>query len=162
MLATALLGGGLLGAVFIAGPVGMVYLNTTLGWPAMDWALARAVGGGLLTAGTIFVVWCWACSSGRVRGRPVPVNPPRRLVRSGPYQHSRNPTYFAYFVMLVGLFLFRGELSLLLYAAFYATMIHLWIVRYEEPGLRRRFGRAYVASSSACLAGSPSRVRPHP
>ena len=47
--------------------------------------------------------------------------------------------------MLVGLFLFRGELSLLLYAAFYATMIHLWIVRYEEPGLRRRFGRAYVA-----------------
>ena len=83
-------------------------------------------------------------------------------MRSGPYQHSRNPTYFAYFVMLVGLFLFRGELSLLLYAAFYAIMIHLWIVRYEEPGLRRRFGRAYVASSSACLAGSPSRVRPRP
>lgn len=113
MLATALLGGGLLGAVFIAGPVGMVYLNTTLGWPDMDWALARAVGGGLLTAGTILVVWCWGLFLREGQGTPVPVNPPRRLVRSGPYQHSRNP--------------------------------HLWIVRYEEPGLRRRFGRAYVA-----------------
>ena len=41
MLATALLGGGFLGAVFIAGPVGMVHFNATLGWPDMDWALAR-------------------------------------------------------------------------------------------------------------------------
>ena len=59
MLATALLGGGFLGAVFIAGPAGMVHLNTTPGWPNMDWALARAAGGGLLTAGTILVLWCW-------------------------------------------------------------------------------------------------------
>ena len=145
MLATALLGGGFLGAVFIAGPAGMVHLNTTLGWPHMDWALARAAGGSLLAAGTILVLWCWGLFLREGQRTPVPVNPPRRLVRSGPYQHSRNPTYFAYFVMLVGLFLFRGELSLLLYAAFYAIMIHLWIVRYEEPGLRRRFGRAYVA-----------------
>jgi len=144
-LGTALLGGGFLGAVFFVGPVGMIHLNAALGWPEVDGAIARTAGVGLLALGGALALWCWVLFVREGRGTPVPVNPPRHLVRSGPYRLSRNPTYFAYFVMLLGLFLFRGELALLLYAGFYALMIHLWIVRYEEPGLLRRFGPAYLA-----------------
>jgi protein-S-isoprenylcysteine O-methyltransferase Ste14 len=144
-LRTAVVGGGFLGAVFLAGPLTMIKLNPALGLPRVDDDAARACGAGLVAAAVALVLWCWVVVVRVGEGTPVPVEPPRRLVVAGPYRYSRNPNYLGYLIALVGLFLYRGEVALLAYAAFYAGMIHLWIVRYEEPGLRRRFGGPYGA-----------------
>src|SRR5688572_9577728 len=144
-LRTAGVGGGFLGAVFLAGPFTMIKLNPALGLPRMDDDAARACGAGLVAAAVALVLWCWVVVVRVGEGTPVPVEPPRRLVVAGPYRFSRNPNYLGYLIALVGLFLYRGELALLAYAAFYAGMIHLWIDRDEEPGLRRRFGGPYGA-----------------
>jgi hypothetical protein len=47
--------------------------------------------------------------------------------------------------VLLGLFLHRGELTLLVYAALFALAAHLVIVWREEPDLRGRFGAEYDA-----------------
>ena len=82
----------------------------------------------------------------------------------GLYRVSRNPMYVAQVAYLLGLFVYRGELALALYAAIYAAVIHTSVVRTEEPELRRRFGEPYVRYTQRVprwisLRSLPSRQR---
>ena len=89
-----------------------------------------------------------ACSSLLRRvghGTPVPIDPPQQLVVSGLYRHTRNPIYVADALLLTGIYLLQGSLTLLLYTLCFVVGIHLFLVRWEEPALRRRFGDDYVA-----------------
>ena len=79
------------------------------------------------------------------RGTPAPFDPPRRLVRRGPYRLIRNPMYLGAGLALAGAALFYQSIPLLGYAAVFLTITHLFVVLYEEPALRRTFGRDYEA-----------------
>jgi protein-S-isoprenylcysteine O-methyltransferase Ste14 len=77
-------------------------------------------------------------------GTLAPWDPPRQLVLRGPYRYVRNP-------MISGvLFILFGEALLLLsrphflWALIFLAMNILVIPLVEEPGLRQRFGQAYV------------------
>ena len=76
-------------------------------------------------------------------GTPAPVAPTRRLVVGGVYRHVRNPAYIAVIAMLVGQALFFGNLGVFEYAFAVAIGFHLFVILYEEPTLRRTFGRDY-------------------
>ncbi len=76
-------------------------------------------------------------------GTPAPIAPTRRLVVGGVYRRVRNPAYIAVIAMLAGQALFFGSISLLQYALAVAIGFHLFVVFYEEPTLRRTFGRDY-------------------
>jgi len=52
--------------------------------------------------------------------------------------------YVAQVAILLGLFLYRGELLLMAHVAIYAGVVQGWIVWREEPELRRRFGEEYL------------------
>jgi len=77
------------------------------------------------------------------QGTPIPIEPARALIASGPYRLSRNPIYIADVVILLGLSLHRGELMLFVYTAAFALAVHYWVVSHEEPVLRKRFGERY-------------------
>jgi protein-S-isoprenylcysteine O-methyltransferase Ste14 len=70
-------------------------------------------------------------------------DPPTRLVVEGPYRFTRNPVYLGAFVLLVGLSLWRGSPTLLAAAVAFLPVMHLFVVRLEEPATRRRLGAAY-------------------
>jgi len=76
-------------------------------------------------------------------GTPAPIAPTRRLVVGGVYRRVRNPAYVAVIAMLVGQALFFGNLDVLEYAFAVAIAFHLFVILYEEPTLRRTFGRDY-------------------
>ncbi len=76
-------------------------------------------------------------------GTPAPIAPTRRLVVGGVYRRVRNPAYIAVIAMLVGQALFFGNLGVLEYALAVAIGFHLFVTLYEEPTLRRTFGRDY-------------------
>ena len=133
-----------LGAVFALGPFAMVELNGISGWPRWSSGVGRAAGGGLMFAGIVTVAYCSGLFWRIGAGTPVPVEPPKHMVITGLYRYSRNPMYVAQAAILLGLFFYRGELSLLLYAGTYLAAIHAWIVRGEEPELRQRFGDEYI------------------
>ncbi len=81
----------------------------------------------------------------KVKGTPVPFNPPPKLVTSGPYAYTRNPMLTGIFLLLFGLAVFFRSISLALLFTPLFIFINAWEVKaIEEPDLERRFGEAYV------------------
>jgi protein-S-isoprenylcysteine O-methyltransferase Ste14 len=77
------------------------------------------------------------------KGTPVPIDPPKHLVIKGIYKRTRNPMYLSVLIIIFGYFLFFGHLALLMYLASLAGFFHLFVVLYEEPTLKKKFGKSY-------------------
>lgn len=76
-------------------------------------------------------------------GTPAPIAPTERLVVGGPFERVRNPGYVAVIALLLGQALLFGSGAVAVYAVLVALGFHVFVVRYEEPTLRRRFGAEY-------------------
>ncbi|MGA8027155.1 MAG: isoprenylcysteine carboxylmethyltransferase family protein, partial [Bryobacteraceae bacterium] len=79
------------------------------------------------------------------RGTPAPFIPPQRLVVVGFYRYVRNPMYVGFITGWFGLWVVIGHANLGLIAGVAALIlgVHLFIVFYEEPTLRGKFGKDY-------------------
>ncbi len=95
-------------------------------------------------AGIMILLWCAWAFTFRGRGTPAPIDPPKTLVAEGLYRFVRNPMYVGALLILLGHFLWFQSLWLLLYAGLLFLSFHLFIVLYEEPNLRKRFGNPYL------------------
>lgn len=93
--------------------------------------------------GSLIIFWSFWDFTMKGRGTPLPVDPPKELVVTGPYRYVRNPIYVGAASIFLGHFLWFGYWALLLYAAFAFLGVHFFIVLYEEPALKKRFGTAY-------------------
>ena len=81
----------------------------------------------------------------RGRGTPVPYDPPRKLVTSGPYAYLANPMQLAASLMLALLGVMLGS-AWLVAVAFVAWCFSAGLAAWEEDGaLRRRFSADWVA-----------------
>lgn len=142
---TALQGLVFVAAVFFALPRLFISFGQAWGWPVLEGSALPALGGGLIAVGVAISLYCSNLFRQLGHGTPVPSEPPTELVTSGLYAHSRNPIYVADLVILFGIFLLRGHLSLFLYAALFFAAIEAWLILHEEPVLRKRFGAPYEA-----------------
>lgn len=92
--------------------------------------------------------WLWLWSVWRflkTKGTPVPVNPPPVLVTDGPYAYSRNPMMTGVFLMLAGIGILFGSVSLTFIGTpVFAFVSILEFKHIEEPELEKRFGKAYA------------------
>lgn len=79
------------------------------------------------------------------RGTPAPFAPPKRLVAVGFYRHVRNPIYIGGAAGWIGLWVVFGQVhpATIAVVAVVAIGVHLFVVLYEEPTLRRKFGAKY-------------------
>lgn len=106
-------------------------------------ALGMVLGIPLLVAGLILSLWCIAWFL-RARGTPVPFNPPRQLVVTGPYALTRNPMLTGVFACLLGLGFITHSTSMVLIWTPVLIIASLFEVKLiEEPELERRFGAPY-------------------
>lgn len=106
--------------------------------------LGLVVGGLLLVFGVLLCSWCvvlfWMA-----RGTPVPMNPPDKLIISGPYGWVRNPMVTGVFGVLLGLGLILHSTGIsLIWTPAYVLVHWIELKRVEEPELARRFGAAYL------------------
>lgn len=97
----------------------------------------------VIVAGTALYVWCVWNFAAVGGGTPGPWDAPSRVVASGPYRWLRNPIYLAALLIVAGQAWLFLSLPLLAYAGGMALFFHLFVIGYEEPVLRRRFGAAY-------------------
>jgi len=79
------------------------------------------------------------------RGTPMPAIPPRYLVVVGYYRYVRNPMYVGFAVGWISLWIVfgRADTAAILATLAVALGVHLFVVFYEEPTLRRKFGADY-------------------
>jgi protein-S-isoprenylcysteine O-methyltransferase Ste14 len=81
----------------------------------------------------------------KVKGTPVPFNPPPKLVTNGPYAHVRNPMLTGVFVLLFGLGVLFRSISLVSIFTPLFILLNVWELKaIEERELERRLGKDYV------------------
>jgi protein-S-isoprenylcysteine O-methyltransferase Ste14 len=97
------------------------------------------------TAGAAVALSCILTFALVGKGTPLPLDPPRRLVVRGPYRAVRNPMYLGAGLALGGAALFYQSLALAGYTGLFLLTMHVFVVTYEEPTLRRTFGDDYEA-----------------
>lgn len=97
----------------------------------------------LIALGVTLYLYCLWLFAAVGRGTPGPWDAPRHFVAVGPYRWVRNPIYISALMVVVGEAWLFLSMPLLLYACAMAIVCHLFVIGYEEPALRRRFGDIY-------------------
>ncbi len=109
---------------------------------AAPWRWIAAVPSVLGFGVALRCIWDFGRSG---HGTPAPIAPPKRLVVVGFYRYVRNPMYVGFFAGWVGLWIVFGRanwVTIEIVVAVIAAVI-LFVRWYEEPTLRRLFGRQY-------------------
>ncbi len=84
--------------------------------------------------------WGFAWSGG---GTPAPIAPTKRLVVAGLHRYVRNPMYIGVGLVIGGqAWLFHSH-STAVYLGCFAVFVNLFVLLYEEPTLKRQFGKEY-------------------
>ena len=98
----------------------------------------------IITSGIFVTAWS-AFHFVKVKGTPVPINPPPMVVKSGPYRYVRNPMLTGVFLLLFGIGFAVNSVSLVFFFTPLFVLINLWeLKRIEEPELIRRLGNEYI------------------
>lgn len=117
--------------------------------PLLGWSGGRWIGGLLIVAGLVSLLDSFARFALEGRGTPAPVAAPERLVVTGLYRHVRNPMYVCVLSLVAGQGLLFGSVALIRYAIVLALGFSAFVILYEEPTLRERFGREYLTYCAA-------------
>jgi protein-S-isoprenylcysteine O-methyltransferase Ste14 len=98
----------------------------------------------VMAVGIAVTVWS-AFHFLKVKGTPVPFNPPPKVVKTGPYRYARNPMLTGVFVFLFGLGFGVNSISLVFFFAPLFVLLNVWELKeIEEPELAKRLGDGYV------------------
>ena len=93
--------------------------------------------------GGMILLWSFWNFLNEGRGTPAPIDPPKELVAAGFYRYVRNPMYMGILAMIIGYFLWFKYWNLLIYAVVVFIAFNTFVMYYEEPTLKRKFGVAY-------------------
>lgn len=98
----------------------------------------------LICVGAAIVIRCVWEFGARGLGVPMPIDHARHLVVSGLYRYVRNPMYLGVLLLLIGESIWFGSRSFAIYTLIWFACVHTFVLLYEEPNLRRRFGASYT------------------
>jgi protein-S-isoprenylcysteine O-methyltransferase Ste14 len=109
---------------------------------AARWRWLAAIPSALGFAVALRCIWDFGWMG---HGTPAPIAPPQRLVVVGFYRCVRNPMYVGFAAGWIGLWTIFGhpDVRLIAAVAMVALAIHLFVMFYEEPTLRGKFGAEY-------------------
>ena len=111
----------------------------------------------LMLLGASIYLWCAWDFTFAGHGTPAPIDAPKVLVVRGLYRFARNPMYIGVGLTLIGEALLFRSTQLGWYALFVLVAFHLFIVLYEEPTLRRKFGATYQGYCASVPRWIPRR-----
>lgn len=112
--------------------------------PRLDFRGTALAGWLLVVAGMALYFTCafWGFAL-RGHGTPAPIDPPKKLVVEGPYRVVRNPMYWSVATVMIGEALAFRSLALAKAGVAFFACSMLFVMLYEEPILRHKFGAEY-------------------
>jgi protein-S-isoprenylcysteine O-methyltransferase Ste14 len=134
---------GLFTTMFV---VAALFFDKLLGFPVMiPKPSSIYFSAPVLVIGTAVTAWS-IIHFFKVKGTPVPANPPPSLVTSGPYAYTRNPMLTGIFILLFGIGEMLGSISLTFIFTPLFILANFWELKeIEEPELVQRLGEEYIA-----------------
>jgi protein-S-isoprenylcysteine O-methyltransferase Ste14 len=96
-----------------------------------------------IIVGAVAECWCAWDFAMKGRGTPAPFDPPKELVARGLYRRVRNPMYVSVMLILLGEAVFFASRFMITYSLIVFAGFNLFVLFYEEPTLRRKFGESY-------------------
>jgi len=96
-----------------------------------------------MALGAAIYFWCAWDFAIVGKGTPAPVDPPKVLVVRGLYRFVRNPMYVGVLLLLAGESIVFRSARIFRYALLAWLFSHLFVMFYEEPALKRKFGASY-------------------
>jgi len=104
-----------------------------------------AVPLGVLFVAVAIALFSYSVAKFRAAGTPVPARRPTMvIVRTGPYNFSRNPIYLAFSVFQLGIAIWVNSVWLLATLVGAVALIHYVVIPREEQYLERKFGAQYL------------------
>ncbi len=165
-----IIGTGIALAVVILVPVAYWFLSAALdrawGLERFDMTPALQILSALsILTGLFWVFWAYSYLYFVGRGLPQEVfgmalHPTRNLVTTGPYAYTRNPGVFGWIFILLGVALLEGSVSGLAMVPIVTAIAIIYLVAFEEPALKKRFGDEYMRYRSHVPVLFP-RIRPY-
>jgi len=143
-LATPLLGSFYLGLVvlFVFASFWVDKWLPFLHFDSTWWSLGLSLL--LLVPACLIMVWP-VMQFFRARGTPVPLNPPKKLITTGLYAYARNPMILGLFLLMFGLGVLFGSLSLILiFTPLFILLNVLYVKAVEEKEMEKKFGEEYL------------------
>ena len=77
------------------------------------------------------------------RGTPAPIAPTKKLVVDGLHRYVRNPMYVGVGLIVLGQSVLFRSRHIAEYLIFFAVVVRLFVLFYEEPTLQKQFGDEY-------------------
>jgi protein-S-isoprenylcysteine O-methyltransferase Ste14 len=112
--------------------------------PFVSTPLNLIIGLPLIGIGIVIVCFCVIYFI-KSKGTPVPLNPPKSLIDSGPYAYSRNPMMTGLFLQLFGFGIYMGSVSLTFIITPLFVILNVYeLKKIEEPELIKRLGQNYI------------------
>jgi len=111
--------------------------------PLLGFFSLRVIGALMIAAGLPVLLDSFARFAIQGLGTPAPVAPPQHLVVTGLYRHVRNPMYVGVSSLIFGQGLLFGNVPILEYGFVVWLVFLAFVLLYEEPALRRKFGKQY-------------------
>jgi protein-S-isoprenylcysteine O-methyltransferase Ste14 len=138
------------GLLFFLGTITLLvvlapWIDRLLGFPKLFGSpSSRAIGVAVLAIGLFLVLWS-NLHFLKMKGTPVPFNPPPKLVTTGPYAFARNPMVTGVVLVVLGLGLFYGSITLVFFFTPLVVAVSVCELKIiEEPELEKRLGKEYV------------------
>jgi protein-S-isoprenylcysteine O-methyltransferase Ste14 len=125
--------------------IAAIYIDGILNIPKLNlnnWNIVISTC--FLIFGLFYIIWS-VFHFLKVKGTPVPVNPPPKLVCTGPYAYTRNPMLTGVFSLMFGIGFWIGSFSLIvIFTPLFILTNTLELKKIEEPELERRLGEKYI------------------
>lgn len=125
-------------------PFLLILLNSYLHLPVINDPFLKLIGSILILLGIITALYIFFLFKEYGSGTPSPLIPTQKFVIKGLYKYMRNPMYFGYMLIFLGEAFLIGRFLLFFYflAAFF--LLDLYVIKIEEPKLKKRFGKEYL------------------
>lgn len=120
--------------------------DTTFGWTSAGFLnlLIILIGLTIIFTGLVLLIACIRMFNSVGTGTLAPWAPTQKLVVVSVYRYMRNPMITGVLFALLGEAIIFSNYAIFLWFVIFLIGNHIYFIKSEEPGLRKRFGDEYL------------------